>query len=35
VDDGHIKERQLVEDFCFFLAFDELLKSVISKIFIA
>ena len=34
VDDGDIKERQIVEDFSFFFALDELLESVISKIFI-
>ena len=34
VDDGDIKERQIIEDFCFFFALDELLKSVICKIFI-
>ena len=35
VDDCYIKERQIIEDFCFFFALDELLKSVICKIFIA
>ena len=35
VDDCHIKERQIIEDFCFFFALDQLLKSVICKIFIA
>ena len=34
VDDCYIKERQIIEDFCFFFALDELLKSVICKIFI-
>ena len=34
VDDCHIKERQVVEDFCFFLAFGQLLKGIICKIFI-
>ena len=35
MDDCHIKERQIIEDLCFFLALDQLLKSVICKIFIA
>ena len=35
MDDCHIKERQIIEDFCFFFALDQLLKSVICKIFIA
>ena len=35
VDDCYVKERQIVEDFCFFFALDQLLKSVICKIFIA
>ena len=35
VDDCHIKERQIIEDLCFFLALDQLLKSIICKIFIA
>ena len=34
VDDCYIKERQIIEDFCFLFALDELLKSVICKIFI-
>ena len=34
VDECHIKERQIFEDFCFFFALDQLLKSVICKIFI-
>ena len=34
VDDCYIKEWQIIEDFCFFFALDELLKSVICKIFI-
>ena len=34
VDDCYIKERQIIEDFCFFFALDELLKSVIRNIFI-
>ena len=34
VDDCHVKERQIIEDFCFFFALDQLLKSVICKIFI-
>ena len=34
VDDCYIKERQIIEDFCFFFALDELLKSVICKILI-
>ena len=35
MDDCHVKERQIIEDFCFFFALDQLLKSVICKIFIA
>ena len=34
MDDGDIKQRKIVEDFSLFLALDELLKSVICKIFI-
>ena len=34
VDDYHVKERQIIEDFCFFFALDQFLKSVICKIFI-
>ena len=34
VDDCYIKERQIIEDLCFFFALDELLKSFICKIFI-
>ena len=35
MDDCHIKERQIIEDLCFFLALDQLLKSIICKIFLA
>ena len=34
MDDCHVKERQIVEDLCFFFALDQLLKSIICKIFI-
>ena len=34
VKDCYVKERQNIEDFCFFFALDQLLKSVICKIFI-
>ena len=34
VRDCYVKERQLIEDLCFFFALDQLLKSVICKIFI-
>ena len=34
VDDCHVKERQIIEDFYLFFALDQLLKSVICKIFI-
>ena len=34
VEDCHVKERQIIEDFCFFLALNQLLKSVICKILI-
>ena len=34
VNDCHVKERQIIEDFCFFFALDQFLKSVICKIFI-
>ena len=35
MDDCHVKERQVVEDLCFLLALDQLLKSIICKIVIA
>ena len=34
MEDGHMKERQVIEDLCF-LALDQLLKSIICKIVIA
>ena len=34
VDDFNIKERKVIEDLCLLLSLDQLLKSVICKIFI-